>query len=225
MKNLEVENVVYENLETSEENILNVLREMSSENILGANVTIPFKEIAAEFFNNSNPVNTIYKNGNDIQTTSTDFKGFRKTLEDVCLEEYDIFVFGSGGVSKSISFGFGSEGISPIIVSRPGKINYNNFSNFKTKKAILINATPLGTLGKFQNESPTTKFSKDDIIYDLVYNPEVTKFIRDGNEKSCLTFNGLNMLIYQAIFSMELFLNKQIKVDEMFENIKKEILK
>lgn len=215
--------VVYENLEVSETNLHSILSSLNSPDVLGANITIPYKEYAANFFNNPNPINTIYKTPNGIQTTSTDFLGFIKTLSGIDLNKFDIFIFGSGGVSKSISSGFASFGVQSKTVSRNGSINYDNFEQFKTKQCLLINATPLGTVGEFENATPTDKISEGDVVYDLVYNPAVTNFMKLGMRKNCRVFNGMDMLIYQAIFSMELFLNKQLNVDASFSVIKRNL--
>lgn len=221
LKTLNISNVVYENLDVGEDEILNVLESLRDENVLGANVTIPFKETAGDYFGNPTPVNTIFKSANgEILTTSTDFRGFRKALNYLKFHDYDVFIFGSGGVSKSISLGLNTIGINPTVVSRTGIVNYQNFNEYKTKKSFLINATPLGTLGKYENESPTELITPGDIVYDLVYNPEETKFIKIGKEKGCKTFNGLDMLIYQAIFSMEYFLNEALDVDSLYSIVK-----
>lgn len=224
LKHLGLSNVVYENLDVCEDNIHTALESINAKDVLGANVTIPYKEIAGAYFGKSAPINTLFKSMNgEILTASTDFRGFRKSLNYLKFCDYDVFIFGSGGAAKSISRGLNTIGISPIVVSRTGEVNYENFKNYKTKNAFLINATPLGTFGKYQNDSPTDCVSPNDIVYDLVYNPEQTKFIKIGKENGCRTFNGLDMLIYQAIYSMEYFLNEVLEVDELYSVVKENL--
>lgn len=69
----------------------------------------------------------------------------------------------------------------------------------------------MGTLGKFQEDSPANVFTKDDVIFDLVYNPEKTKMIKIAEETGCQTISGIDMLIFQAIYTLELFLNLDLK--------------
>ena len=224
LNHLGISNVTYENLDVGDDEIHNVLDSLKDKNVLGANVTIPYKELAGNYFNNLVPVNTIYKTTNgEIETTSTDFKGFQKSITGLNLSDYDVFIFGSGGVSKSICLGLNSIDIFPTIVSRTGIVNYENFKEYRTKQSFLINATPLGTIGKYENQSPTDCVFPNDIVYDLVYNPEETKFIKIGKENGCRTFNGLDMLIYQAIFSMEYFLNDVLDVDELYSVVKEQL--
>ena len=206
-------NIVYENYDTY--NFQDAFEKLSSENVLGTNVTIPFKEVAGNYFN-TKPINTIFKRNSKLFCASTDFQGALKAIENkISLKDFDIFIFGSGGVSKSLEIGFIDLGYSPKIVSRTGEINYENYLEHKTKQTLFINCTPLGTLGKFQEDSPTNIFSKDDVVFDLVYNPLKTKMIKIAEEFGCQTISGIDMLIFQAIYSLELFLNEELNFTEI----------
>ena len=90
-----------------------------------------------------------------------------------------------------------------------------NCLDYKTKQTLFINCTPLGTLGKFQEDSPANVFTKDDVVFDLVYNPEKTKLLKIAEEIGCQTISGIDMLIFQAVYSLELFLNEELNFLEI----------
>ena len=97
-------NIIYENYDTYD--FQDAFEKLSSENVLGANVTIPFKEVVGNYFNTS-PINTIYKRDSKLLCASTDFQGALKAIErKLDLNDFDIFIFGSGGASKSLETGF-----------------------------------------------------------------------------------------------------------------------
>lgn len=219
LKYLGFSDIVYENYDTYD--FQDAFEKLSSENVLGANVTIPFKEVAGNYFNTS-PINTIYKRDSKLLCSSTDFQGALKAIErKLDLKDFDIFIFGSGGVSKSLETGFRNLGFTPKIVSRSGEINYENYLEHKTKRTLFINCTPLGTLGNFQEDSPANVFTKDDVVFDLVYNPEKTKLLKIAEEIGCQTISGIDMLIFQAIYSLELFLNLDLKFHDVEKVMRK----
>ena len=74
---------------------------------------------------------------------------------------------------------------------------------------IVVNATPIGTLGQFENETPATarQLRGARIVYDLVYNPVETKFMREAREAGCQTLGGLAMLVAQAVEQFKLWID------------------
>ena len=171
----------------------------------------------SEYFKEKNPANVLYKDSKNIKLTSTDFKGMKKCFDDISIsfDDYDIILLGSGGVSESFKRGFESIGKNVITVSRNSDINYSNLDGFKKKQSIIFNCTPLGTTGKYENESPLSLFDKDDIVFDCVYNPIETKFLKTAKDFGCLTVSGIDMLVNQAIYSLEYFLNVELDFQEL----------
>lgn len=211
-------NCLYETKDIKPEHFQDFLKVFDNENVIGANITKPYKKEISKYFNHSSPANTLYKLNNEIKLTSTDFQGFKKCFDDlnITFNDYEIILLGSGGVSESFEIGFNDIGKDTTKVSRSSEKTYSNFYQWKDKKSIIINCTPLGS-GKYINESPLEFFENDDIIFDCNYNPIGTKFIKLAKNYNCLTISGIEMLLNQAIYSLEFFLN--IKLD--FEDIKK----
>ena len=90
-------------------------------------------------------------------------------------------------------------------VSRQAKkgvdFTYDTLTNEIIKQhQLIINCTPLGTFPNIENcpDIPYEAITKDHILYDLIYNPEETKFLKLGKQQQATTINGLNMLKFQA---------------------------
>jgi shikimate 5-dehydrogenase len=84
---------------------------------------------------------------------------------------------------------------------------------------IVVNATPLGTLGQFENETPATarQLRGARLVYDLVYNPTETKFLREAREARCSTLDGLVMLVAQAVEQFKLWTGATPPESVMYE--------
>jgi shikimate dehydrogenase len=143
---------------------------------------------------------------------NTDVLGFKDSLEPL-LRPWDqsALVLGTGGASKAVAHGLKQLGISFRLVSRnprPGQFHYSELNN-KTLEAhsILINCTPLGTYPDVQSAPPIpyNVLNKNHLLYDLIYNPEQTTFLKRGAEIGARTKNGLEMLQLQADASWELW--------------------
>ncbi len=83
-----------------------------------------------------------------------------------------------------------------------------------SKYSIIINATPLGTIGENVNKMPIAtsileNAKKDTIAYDLVYNPTETLFLKTSKELGLNTIGGLDMLVYQAQKAFKIFTGKE----------------
>ena len=185
----------------------------------GLNVTIPYKEAILPYLNHLDPeaksigaVNTIRMAEDGLIGYNTDVLGFKDSLEPL-LRPWDqsALVLGTGGASKAVAHGLKQLGISFRLVSRnprPGQFHYSELNN-KTLEAhsILINCTPLGTYPDVQSAPliPYNVLNKNHLLYDLIYNPEQTTFLKRGAEIGARTKNGLEMLQLQADASWELW--------------------
>ncbi|MEL7834425.1 shikimate dehydrogenase [Fodinibius sp. Rm-B-1B1-1] len=222
----------------------------NEENFLGANITIPYKEILMDYLDSIDPsakaigaINTIVKNDFQLRGTNTDYKGFKAPLLDY---EYELdgssaIVFGTGGASRSIVVALRDMGLSRIyLVSRsPGSnssswinrkdvelISYNNWTSFLDDTFLIVNATPLG-MHPDVNQSPVREaekyFLQDRICYDIVYNPLETKFLKQAKEVGAQTINGLEMLIQQGNKSFELWTGKSFPIDKIRKRLHERI--
>ena len=183
-------------------------------NLKGLNVTIPYKEEIISFLDKLDDtaakigaVNTIKftKRGN-LKGYNTDAFGFENSLVPLLKNHHKkALILGTGGASKAVAFVLKKNNISYKFVSRnpSGKkeISYDNVSEITLNNyQIIINCTPLGTSPNtnFYPEIPYQFLTQNHLLYDLIYNPPVTKFLEKGKEKGATTKNGLEMLQLQA---------------------------
>lgn len=195
------------------------------ETICGLNCTIPYKQQIIEYMDEIDPVaakigavNTVkisFKHGKRIlKGYNTDLYGFENSLKPMLKPIHKkALILGTGGASKAIKYLFDKMGIkylSATTQKEPGKdeISYQVIDEATMSKfLIIINATPLGTYPKV-NECPDIPYeflTSDHILYDLVYNPEETLFLKKGKERGAQIKNGLEMLHLQALKSWEIW--------------------
>ena len=182
-------------------------------NLAGLNVTIPYKEAIVPFLNKLSPtafkigaVNTIRftKKGN-LKGYNTDFYGFKKSIKPLLQPHHKkALILGTGGASKAVAFALAELDILYTFVSREAssntidydRINATTFDNYH----IIINCTPLGTFPNVEAFPllPYEYFTDQHLAYDLIYNPEQTKFLKQAAANGAVTKNGFEMLRFQA---------------------------
>ncbi len=182
-------------------------------NISGLNVTIPYKvEIMGildkidEEAASIGAVNTIKIIGDKKIGYNTDHIGFERSISSLIVDKKpeNALLLGSGGASKAIKYVLKKLNISHSTVSRKsGKSDYTYEDIDETlikKNKIIINCSPVGTFPEIKNcpKIPYEYLSKEHILYDLVYNPIKTLFLKKGDQIGCKTKNGLEMLEIQA---------------------------
>ncbi len=183
--------------------------------LTGLNVTIPYKEAVMPYLHRLNPeaaaigaVNTICIANGMLTGYNTDAHGFRISLERFLKSNQKLIsgalVLGTGGASKAVTWVLHQMQIPFILVSRhpkPGQIHYQDIQKELLQQyPLVVNATPLGMAPKVQ-ECPPLPYhllTPNNLLYDLVYNPEYTRFLQQGMEMGCYTSNGLEMLYLQA---------------------------
>ncbi len=214
--NENIKNVCYQNYELKNINELKSIIKKNP-NLRGLNVTIPHKEKVIKYLDkieekylNIGAVNVIKIIDNKLFGINTDYEAFKITLKEWLNKKFNgkALILGTGGSSKSVSLALKELNIDHNFVSRSKRKNifsYNDlsdisiFSNYK----LIINTTPLGMYPKI-NLSPNIPYhliTKNYYLYDLVYNPEMTKFLEKGKIKGAKIKNGLEMLYLQAELS------------------------
>ncbi len=186
--------------------------------LVGLNVTIPFKEKVIPLLDELDPiakeigaVNTILinRNGADqpiLKGYNTDAIGFRDSLKPFLAKNHSrALVFGSGGSSKAIAFVLKQLNIPFFIVSRDpegeAEIAYSDLEPNSIKRfQILINCTPLGTTPNEESIIPIRldEIGPNHLVYDLVYNPLETLLLTTAKKQGAIVVNGLSMLRLQA---------------------------
>ena len=212
-KKLNLKSHNYENYEIDN---LNELRELIKKNQLyGLNVTIPFKQEIIKYLDEIesnakeiNSVNTIKVKNNKLIGYNSDIQGFENSFIPIIGKRQKAIVLGDGGASKAVQFVLKKNKIKFIIFSRSSKKKFEDITNSDIiSSQIIINTTPLGMYPEINTypNIPYHALSSNHLIYDLVYNPKETIFIKKAKEKNCLVINGLEMLINQANISWEIW--------------------
>ncbi|RCT55196.1 shikimate dehydrogenase [Winogradskyella sp. KYW1333] len=220
-KKFENENLNYSYVNFDLESIDDLLNAINNTpNLKGLNVTIPYKEEVIPLLDKLNKrarkigaVNTIQFKDNKLIGYNTDYYGFKNSLSPH-LKNYHkcALILGTGGASKAIAYALKKLNIEYTYVSRSKKMaveyQYSDLDdNIITKHQIIINCTPLGTFPNIDHcpSIPYKAITKKHILFDLIYNPEQTKFLKKGHEKGATTINGLKMLELQAEKSWQIW--------------------
>lgn len=194
------------------EEVQNIIEK--TQNLKGLNVTIPFKEEILPYLSEIDPeaekigaVNTIKirKNGN-LVGYNTDHYGFAMALQEVLpVENKTALVLGSGGASKAIIYVLQALQFDYQTVSRQAQdqnLTYEELSEEIIKNtSLIINCTPLGTYPNVDQcpKIPYQHLTRTHVLFDLVYNPRVTEFMKLGYTQGAKVTNGLKMLEQQAL--------------------------
>ncbi|HEX2921947.1 MAG TPA: shikimate dehydrogenase [Bacteroidales bacterium] len=190
--------------------------------LLGINVTIPYKSDIIRYLDELSPeaneigaVNVIRisrENGRiRLNGYNSDATGFFLSLKPFLTNQRTAIVLGTGGSSKAVVYALKKAGINVIIVSRspsPQTITYRDLNeSFFNEAGLIINTTPLGMFPNMDEKPPVPyEFLKSNhILYDLVYNPEMTSFMKMGKEVGCTVISGLEMLKLQAEKAWEIW--------------------
>ena len=219
-------NAKYENYELKGIDQLEEVLAMNPE-LKGLNVTIPYKEKVMDFLDSVAPeaqaigaVNVIkvIHDGNKLKLKgfNSDVIGFTQSIEPMIDHKWHqkALVLGTGGASKAICYGLKSLGIDPVCVSRyerPGTICYNQVTPEVVKEYnVVVNCTPVGMYPNVDECPPLPYEAMDQhtILYDLIYNPDETLFMKRGREYGADVKNGLEMLLLQAFASWEFWHSK-----------------
>lgn len=192
-------------------------------NLRGLNVTIPYKEQVIPYLDDIDitaseigAVNVVkfIKNGNNLilKGFNSDVIGFCNSLKPLLKPHHThALVLGTGGAAKAITHGLKSLGIEPIYVSRSkkdGVLTYNELTPEIIKKyQVIVNTTPAGMYPHVDTcpDIPYHLLTPQHLCYDVVYNPEVTLFMKKSQEQGAMVKNGLEMLILQALAAWEIW--------------------
>ncbi len=198
----------------------------------GLNITIPYKKKIINYIDLINinllkleSINTVKILSKITIGYNTDIYGFENSFK-FKRKSYiaNALLLGNGGVSQSIIFVLNKLGIKYIVASRNkytkycilySEISINLINNYNT----IINCTPLGTYPNLNicPNIPYMNISKKSYLYDLVYNPKDTLFLKIGKKKGSIINNGINMLYLQANLSCKIWY--QIFDSSIYERI------
>ena len=190
----------------------------------GLNVTIPYKEQIIPFLDDLDEEARKIGAVNVIKFTkgflgrkrligyNSDIIGFRQSIEPLLNEtHHKALILGTGGASKAVFLGLKQLGIGCTLVSRTPKrscITYEDISAKILKQyTVIVNTTPLGMYPKVAEcpPIPYELLTPQHLLYDLLYNPDETLFMKKGKAQGAVVKNGLEMLLLQAFASYEIW--------------------
>ena len=206
-------------------------------NLHGLAVTAPHKMAVIDGLDWIDPaakeigaVNTIVAQNNELHGYNTDAEGFIAPLRNRfgSLRNTRCAIIGGGGAARAALWALRNENAQVSVFVREtakGKpvaqafgfdchsLADAQFDGFE----IIVNATPIGTRGERESETPITaeNFRNVRLVYDLVYNPVETRFLREARSAGCQTVGGIEMLIAQAVEQFKLWTGKDPNLEGM----------
>jgi len=182
----------------------------------GVNITIPHKEAIMAYLDEVDlaareigAVNTVQINQKSEKTYlkgyNTDYIGFRKSIEKELQPKHRMaLVLGTGGSSKAVVYALKQLNVPCQLVSRSvkaGELSYQDLDAACLRDyQIIVNTTPLGMFPHI-NQAPDIPYhllNDSHLLFDLIYNPEETRFLQKGKEQGAAVMNGQEMLEMQA---------------------------
>ncbi len=181
-------------------------------NFGGLNVTIPYKKKVISYLdgldsiaNKIGAVNVIKKENGKLIGYNSDYFGFRYSLENwLNNTDKSALILGTGGASDAVAAALSDLNIPYTYVSRTsqqGRLTYRDINKDVIRHhPLIINTTPLGMYPKVDNypDLPYHYLTPKHYLFDLVYNPLESSFLKKGKSQGANTINGLEMLEQQA---------------------------
>ena len=203
------------------------------------NVTIPYKQAVIPYLTAMDEnakaigaVNTIVNQNGSLYGYNTDMPGFLYMVKKngIDMEGKKVVVLGNGGASQAIQAGVKKMNPAKMIVVgnrtiKEGVLTYEQCSALRSDADIVVNTSPVGMYPNV-NFSPVdlTHFPQCQAVIDIIANPLTTKLVAQARELGMKGITGLEMLIAQAKYAVEIFLDTKIpeeKIDEIYQNMKK----
>jgi shikimate dehydrogenase len=193
-------------------------------------------------------VNTIVRDGDTLHGDNTDVEGFLTPLAEQvgdAIADTRMLVFGAGGAARAVTYGL-LDRYRParltLVARRPEQAEtlaadldgydardalrvstFDDAAPAVRASRLLVNATPLGMAPDRTDQTPwpdATDFTPDHVAYDLVYNPEETRFLRDAAAQGATTIGGLAMLVEQAAAAYEQWTGHPMPTDAVYEALR-----
>lgn len=204
---------------------------MEKRDFKAINVTIPYKEKVIPYLDEMDDnakqigaVNTIVNTHGKLLGHNTDFSGFLYMIQNNKVEIRDkkVLVLGNGGASKAVVAVLKSLKAKEIILvsrtHRDNTITYEECYERHSDGQVIANATPVGMYPNIDGKPiDLSKFTQCEAVLDLIYNPLKTKLLMQAEELGIKAVNGLEMLVAQAKYAVEFFLEKNIDENRIKE--------
>ena len=229
------------------------LKELEWLGIQGMSVTIPHKEKIVALLTakdgaveRTGSCNTVVFAAGKATGYNTDYRAAMDVLEDACggrtgddeaspLLDKQALILGAGGVARSLAFGLARRGAGVTITNRHDErssslaeevgcraINWGQRAS--TMSDLLINATPVG-MHPYVDDTPMPPagFRAGQVVFDSIYHPENTMFLKLAGERGCKVVSGVDMFIHQAAHQFRLYTGRDAPLDMMREALKRRL--
>ena len=216
-------------------------------NFKGFSVTIPHKtaiikhlDFIDETAKKIGAVNTIKIENDKLYGYNTDAEGFIEPLKNCYgdLSDAKIAVFGAGGAARACVYALEKENAHVTIFARDVEKARKLTGDFKVQSSkfkvrnesyknfdIVVNTTPLGTIGEFADKTPASADQLENInlVYDLIYNPFETLLIKEAKKASVPTIGGTAMLVAQAMAQFKIWTKNDAPMKQMSAAVLKKL--
>jgi len=240
-----LKNIYYEKIRVKKEDLGNFILFMRKDGIIGMNITHPHKETVIKYLDQLTDeakkigaVNTVFMKDGMLFGANTDVTGFLRSLHEnsVDIKDKKVLILGAGGAAKAVVSAVFNDAGSIVILNRTieraeeisektGKRiragGLNEIEEEIEETEILINCTPLGMKGVYENISPVDPeiLNSDITVIDTVYNPVKTKLLREAEKRGSRTINGIEMFIHQAAESLRIWTGKDPPINVMRDSL------
>lgn len=212
-------------------------RFMTEKEFTAVNVTIPYKREIIPYLDSMDDraksigaVNTIVNRGGKLAGYNTDYDGFLYTLKKnkINITGEKVVVIGNGGAAQAVLAVLRSLSAKEIVIvdilPGEGVCTYEEVNRLHTDASVLVNTSPVGMYPK-TDAAPLdlTPFTELTAVVDIIYNPDVTRLLAQAKARGLTAVNGLQMLVAQAFFAAQHFLDKKLdeaKIDEVTRMIR-----
>ena len=225
---------IYEKKRLKEDELGDTVLQIKQKKIEGINVTVPFKKTIIPFLDelsaeakSTQSVNTLYLKDNKVIGHNTDIIGFETSIKKSKFNIFnkEVLILGAGGVVPSIIFALKKMKVSKIKISNRTKEKAENLKKlFKNLEIVewgeiphfdvIINATSIGLKKDDYINLDFSLISKNNLFYDVIYNPRKTNFLKTGKSLGNTILNGKLMFIYQALSAFNIWHGIEPRVNE-----------
>lgn len=193
--------------------------------LAGLNVTIPYKEAVIPYLNrldtdaaaigavNVIRINRISPKETELVGYNSDVIGFSRSIEPLLEPHHKkALILGTGGASKAVNFGLKKLGLETLFVSRSRHdehtLTYQELTpELMDEYKVIVNTTPVGMYPNADEypDIPYECLTHKHLLYDLLYNPDTTLFMKKGSEQGAVVKNGIEMLLLQAFEAWDIW--------------------
>jgi len=196
------------------------------------NVTIQYKQAVIPYLDDIEgtakevgAVNCIVNKNGRLYGHNTDYAGFLYTLRNnnIRITGEKVLVLGNGGAAKAIVAALNSLNPKELITVKykeePGTVTYEQAAKLHSDASLIVNTSPVGMYPNV-DASPMdlAPYKTLNAVVDIIYNPTTTKLLAQAKSRGITAVNGLEMLVAQAKYAVELFLDETIP-DEKIEEV------